>query len=323
MISGYAATRGRGMTVRKITGSGKDEGSSWLGSLPGGPGSNGGSQRGVGRRKAGQECCLLSHTAAISTHPQQPPPKGSSLGWQEAKGGLQGHGQEGQVLGDIHGITAEASLRLYAPSACPALDLRSLHPVGYHHFAGSWCPGPAVILQLTSSSTGGGRRIGWAVWEGHFSLAHQFPVSKLSLQGPGCCTCAQHCGGLGAGLLLASGPRPPSPGWLPLGQRAGRPRSGSVCITRGQQQGLSGSNGRGRFPSPARSSKQRSGDTRVAGAEAARSAAPQQQLFQLRSLTSFLASPVATVSKPSEPWSAAASHPHVTQGSWLPMAQSP
>lgn len=126
-------------------------------------------------------------------HPQQPPPIGSLLSLQEAKQGLQSHGQEGWVLGDTHGITGEASPRLSAPSALPALDLGSLHPAGYHHFASSQHPGVVVSLQLASSSTGGGRRTGWTVWEGHFSLACRFPVSKLSLQGPGCCTCGQHC----------------------------------------------------------------------------------------------------------------------------------
>lgn len=261
-------------------------------------------------------------------HPQQPSPNGSSLCWQEAKGGLQSHGQEGWVLGDTHGITGEASPRLPAPSALPALDPRSLHPAGYHHFAVPQHPGVAVSLQLASSSTGGGRRTGWAVWEGHFSLARRFPVSKLSLQRPGCCACGQHYRGSGGNRRWAP------PGYWPLatshwpahcgaeGMEA--PGAGLSAWHVGSARGwLAGSNGRGRFPSPARSSRQRSGDIRVAGAGAARSAAPRQLLLQLRSLASFLGSPAATVSKPRDPCSAATSHLHVIRQPWLPTAQSP
>lgn len=132
----------------------------------------------VGRRRAGQDAACRATQPPSAPHPQQPPPKDSSLSWQEAKGGLQSRGQEGWDLGDTHGIAREASPRLHL---CP---LPWTH-CSLHQWVPPLCwlqhPGVAVSLQLTSSSTGGGRRTGWAVWEGHFSSVCQLPVSKLPL----------------------------------------------------------------------------------------------------------------------------------------------
>lgn len=70
----------------------------------------------VGRRRAGQDAACRATQPPSAPHPQQPPPKDSSLSWQEAKGGLQSRGQEGWDLGDTHGIAREASPRLHL---CP------------------------------------------------------------------------------------------------------------------------------------------------------------------------------------------------------------
>lgn len=75
------------------------------------------------------------------------------------------------------------------------------------------------------------------------------------------------------------------------------PRSGAVHTSGGQCQRLPGSHSRGRFPSPAHSSKQRTGGMRATGARG-------QQLLALP--------------KPREPQSAAASCPQVTQGALSP-----
>lgn len=245
----------------------------------------------------GRDAASRTTQLPSAPHPQQPPQKGILLSWQEAKGGLRSHGQEGWILGHTHGMTGEAPPRLSTPPALPALDLRSLHPAGYHHFATSRRGGEgAVRVQLASSSTGRGRRTGWVVWEGHFSLAYQFPSFQAVSGRAWLLHLWEHCRGLGGasiGLLLAAGHLPLA-SW-PQGRGHGGPRSGSVCITRGPLQGLSGSNRRGRFPSLAPSSKQRSADVRVTGA--AQSAAPHQLLHQLRSLGSFLVSPAATISK--------------------------
>lgn len=140
MISRYAATRGRGTTVRKTTRGAKDEGSS-------GSASNGGSQRDVGRREQGWNAASRTTQLPSSPYPQQPPPKGILLSWQEAKGGLQSHRQEGWILGHTNGMTGGAPPRLSTPPALPALDLRSLHPAGYHHFVDSWCSAEGAARQ--------------------------------------------------------------------------------------------------------------------------------------------------------------------------------
>lgn len=165
----------------------------------------------------------------------------------------------------------EISMASQKPLYCGLLHLHSLPwsavlsiLAGYHPFA-------VVSLQLASSSTGGGRRTGWAVWEGHFSLACRFPVSKLSLQGPGCYACEQHCRGLGeagAGLLLATSPCQRA--WR-LQDRVSASHTGSAEVP--------GSNGSRRFPSPTCSLTQRNGDIRAA--RAAWSAAPRQWVLQL------------------------------------------
>lgn len=102
---------------------------------------------------------------------------------------------------------------------------------------------------------GGGRGTGWAVWEGRSSPAQPFPVSKLSLQG----LAVVPVGSTARGLE-----EPPTPGHQPwLGSS---PRSGAVHTSHPWQcQTLPGSHGRGRFPAPAHSSRQRTGDTRVTG----------------------------------------------------------
>lgn len=97
------------------------------------------------------------------------------------------------------------------------------------------------------------------MWEGHFSLACEFPSFQAVSARAWLLRLWEHCRGLGeqalgSSWLLAAG-------HLPLasssqGRGHGGPRSGSVCVTRGQLQGLSESNRRGGFSSLAHSSKQ-------------------------------------------------------------------
>lgn len=161
----------------------------------------------MGRRKAAKGGSLQSHSATTSA-----PSTATSAERQFAEPGGRGRPAEPQVLlpGGACCITGAAFSRLPAPSVLPALALGSLLPIGTSALPGPQRPGLAR-LQLTSGIAGGGRRTGWAVWEGHFSSAHWFSVSNLSPQGP------VHCAVSGtAGWPWPVGPvlgscRPPAP----------------------------------------------------------------------------------------------------------------
>lgn len=161
----------------------------------------------MGRRRAGKGGRPRSHTATFRV-----PSKATSTERQFAEPGGRGRPAEPQVflLGGACCITEAASSRLPAPSALPALALGSLLPTGTSVLPGPQCPGLAR-LQLASSIAGGGRRTGWAVWEGHFSSAHWFSVSNLSPQGPVCCAVSGTVGWpWPVGPVLGSC-RPPAP----------------------------------------------------------------------------------------------------------------
>lgn len=150
----------------------------------------------------------------------------------------------GWLLGDTHGI-AEASPRLSAPSPLPALDRGSLHLAGHHRFA-------PPAWRRARSSAARGRRTGWAVREGCSSSARRFPVCKLSLQGPACRACGQHCRGTGdIGRWAPPGHQPLATSPWPAGPRAEGMESPGVGLSAshvGRPGGCRGAMGGEGFP---------------------------------------------------------------------------
>lgn len=205
----------------------------------------------------------------VTVPPAAPCPKAGGTG------GLQRCGQEGWALG-----TPMAPAARPGAQACPSRRAPALR-----------CQRQLPQQHREGRREGGGRA--GLCGKGVFSSS-AVPSFQAGSARPGCLWEAPPGGWR----------QPLTPGHQPW--PGSSPRSGAVHTSGGQCQRLPGSHRRGRFPSPAHSSKQGTGDMRVTGACG-------QQLLQLRGLTLFLALP-----KPREPQSAAASCPQVTQGALSP-----
>lgn len=297
MISGYAATRGRGTTVREITGGEKDVGSSWLGNLPAMVEAKevwAGGERG---RDAASRAAL----PPSAPRPQQPPPKGGR-GAREARRAM------GRRAGCWETPTASREkppqgypLRLHPLPRSPGLSVLQ-GPVTLQ-------PGAALSLQLASSSAAGGRRTGRALCGKDIFLQHagsQFP--SCLCKGLAAALVSSAAGGLGTagtGLLLATSPWPAPPGAEGTEAPGAGLSASHVGSAGGWRGAMAGEGFPPQLPAPSRAVETSGGQG-------------QGLLLQFQSLSLFLGSPAATASKPGEPWSAAASHPHVRRGACLP-----
>lgn len=166
----------------------------------------GGSHAGVGRNSA---------PSTVTVPPAAPCPQR-----QEVK---ETCGQEGRARGCPWHLTACPGAQV-----CPSCG----------------APAPDCELQLTKAVLGreekrqGGRRTGWAVWDGRFSPVHRFPVPKLSLQD----LAVVPVGSTAMGQERGTDP------W-PAALAGHSPRSGAAHTSGGQCQSLLASHRRGRFPS--------------------------------------------------------------------------